>query len=100
MNTANLQLEGVYAVLAALMNALREKGLLDSAEIDRLLENVEVGLASDTARPTEVRGANIDAICFPARLLRQALRASDEGRQFSFVQLATRVGQTKPDRIL
>jgi hypothetical protein len=100
MNTANLQLEGVYAVLAALIGVIRDKGFLDAEEIDRLLENVELGLASDSARSADIRGANVDAICFPARLLRQALRASEEGRQFSFVQLASRVGQTKPDRIL
>jgi hypothetical protein len=99
MNTANLQLEGVYAVLAALLHAIKDKRVMEGEEIDRLLEGVELSLASDSARPSDLRGANVDAICFPARLLRQALKASGEGREFSFAQLACRVGQTKPDRI-
>jgi hypothetical protein len=97
MNTANLQLEGVYAVLAALFSALREKGVCNDQEIDQLLAGVEKALASDPQRPTELRGANIDAICFPARFLRHALQASSEGQHLSFAQLASRVGQTKPD---
>lgn len=97
MNTANLQLEGVYAVLAALIGALRDKQLLHEGEIDRLLIGVEDRLASDALRPTELRGANVDAICFPARFLRLALRDSSAGEEYSFVQLASRVGQTKPD---
>jgi uncharacterized protein HemY len=99
MNTANLQLEGVYAVLAALLGAIRDKKLFSDEEINRLLENVEIGLASDCARPAELRGANIDAICFPARFLRQALQDSADGREYSFARVASRVGQTKPDRI-
>lgn len=98
MNTANLQLEGVYAVLAALLGAIRDKGVLDDDEIDRMLAGVEETLASDPVRPAELRAANVDAICFPARLLRLALRTSREGEQLSFSQLAGRVRQTKPDR--
>lgn len=97
MNTANLQLEGVYAVLAALVGALRDKGVLQAGEIDRLLADVEQNLALDPHRLNELRGANVDAICFPARFLRLAMRDSSAGEQFSFAQLAGRVGQTKPD---
>ncbi len=98
MNTANLQLEGVYAVLAALLVAVRDKGVLNNDELDQLLAGVEADLASDSRRPTELRDANVDAIYFPARFLRQALKAADEGRAFSFARLATQVGQTKADR--
>ncbi len=98
MNTANLQLEGVYAVLAALLAALRDKSLMNSDELDRLLAGVESALASDARRPTEVRDANVDAICFPARLLRQALKANSDGRVFSFARLASEVGQAKGER--
>ena len=98
MNTANLQLEGVYAVLSALLTAVRDKGVLNGEEIDRLLSGVETALASDARRPVELRDANVDAICFPARFLKHALRASSEGRAFSFAQLASEVGHTKSDR--
>jgi hypothetical protein len=97
MNTANLQLEGIYAVMAALIGVMREKGLLDGEEIDQLLAGVEKTLTSDPGRPAELRRANVDAICFPARFLRLALRASSEGRQPSFAQVAGRVGLTKAD---
>ena len=97
MNTANLQLEGMYAVLAALVGAMREKGLLNGEEIDRLLAGVEKSLASDPHRPAEVRAANVEAICFPVRFLRLALQASSEGHQLSFAEVAGRVGLTKPD---
>jgi hypothetical protein len=99
MNTANLQLEGVYAVLAALLGALRDKGLLQPGEIDALLADVEQSLARDPLRPVDLRSSNVDAICFPARFLRLALRDSSTGEPFSFPQLAGRVGQMKPDQM-
>jgi hypothetical protein len=98
MNTANLQLEGVYAVLAALFGALRDRGVLEAGELDALLAGVEARLASDPQRPQELREANIDAICFPARLLRLALAGSAAGEELSFAELAVRVGRTKPER--
>jgi hypothetical protein len=97
MNTANLQLEGVYAILAALLNAIREKGLLNADEIDELLAGVEQDLMSDPQRPAELRAANVEAICFPTRFLRLALQTPSEGRQLSFTQVASRVGMSKPD---
>ncbi len=96
MNTANLQLAGVYATLAALIAVMREKQLLSDDELDRLLTSVEAALADDPLRPAELRSANVDAICFPTRFLRLALQASAEGQQLSFAQLAARVGLTKP----
>ena len=98
MNTANLQLEGVYAVLAALLVAVRDKGVLSNDELDQLLAAVETTLACDVRRPTEVRDSNVDAICFPARFLRQAVKAAAEGRAFSFARLVSEVGQAKTDR--
>jgi hypothetical protein len=97
MNTANLQLEGICAILAALVGVMREKGLLNSDEIDRLLAGIEASLVSDPHRPAELRGANVDAICFPVRFLRLALQSTSEAHQLSFAELAARVGLTKPD---
>jgi hypothetical protein len=95
MNTANLQLEGVYAILAALLQNVRDRGLVSNQELDQLLASVEKASASDPNRPPELREANVDAICFPARFLRCALQASAEGRAYSFSELASHVGQTK-----
>ena len=97
MNTANLQLEGICAILAGLLGVMRNKGLLNNEEIDQFLDGVEKNLASDPNRPAELRGANVDAICFPVRFLKLALKASSEGHQPSFAEVAGRVGQTKPN---
>ena len=95
MNTANMQLEGVYAVLAALLHALRDKAVLSDAEIDRMLADVERDIASDE-RPAEVRSANVDAMCFPVRFLRTSLRASAQGQRPSFAKVAAQIKQLRP----
>ena len=97
MNTANLQLEGVYAALAALMSALRSKNLLSETEIDGALATAERGLVKDGSRPPEISAANLDAIRFPLRLLRRANARAARGEDCSFTALAAEVGRTKPD---
>ena len=97
MNTANLQLEGLYAVLAALMRSLREKGLLSAEEIDQALEEAEGTVAGDSYRQGALSGANLDAVRFPIRLLKIANSVPVDGRPMSFTELATAVGETKPD---
>jgi len=97
MNTANLQLEGLYIVISALIVAMRDKGVFEDGEIARLLTDAESVLAFDPNRPGELRDANVDAICFPVRFLKQALQASRKGESLSFTELACRVGQTKRD---
>jgi hypothetical protein len=97
MNTANLQLEGLYLVLATLLDAMCEKGIFQREEIDALLTKTELALRADANRPQEVRDANVDAICFPVRLLRQALQVSSDEGKLSFADLASRVGQAKRD---
>ena len=98
MNTANLQLEGLYATVAGLMNALRDKNVLSQEEIDHALRGVEAVMMADPGRATELSAAHVDAICFPARFLRLANQASARGEALSFTQLAAEVGRTKPSR--
>jgi hypothetical protein len=95
MNTANLQLEGLYLVLATLLEAMCEKGVFQRDEIESLLAKAESALRADASRPQEMRDANVEAICFPVRLLRQALLVSAKEGKFSFADLASRVGQAK-----
>jgi hypothetical protein len=97
MNPANLQLEGVYIAMAALVHALRDKGALSAEEIDAALANAEEKLAADPGRKTKLSDASRDGVFFPIRFLRLANQASAEGKHLSFSQLASRVGQTKPD---
>ncbi len=91
MNTANLQLEGVYAVLAALLQALLDKEVLSKDELDLLLAEVEKGIAADAGRPSEVRASNVDAMRFPVRFLRSALHASSQGLRPSFAEVTARI---------
>ena len=93
MNTANLQLEGLYLAVAAMMNAIRDKGLLSEAEIEGALARAEEVATADPLRPPHLSAAHIDAICFPLRLLRLANSAGERGQQPSFTELATQVGQ-------
>ncbi len=96
MNTANLQLEGLYVVIATLLEAMCEKGVFQRGEIEVLLTKAETTLRTDPGRPAEMRGSNVDAICFPVRILLQALQDSAEGSSSrSFAHLASRVGQAK-----
>ena len=98
MNTANLQLEGLYAAVAGLMNALRDKNVLSQGEIDQALEGVESAMTADPGRPTQLSPAHVDAVCFPARFLRLANQASARGEVLSFAQLTAEVGRSKPPR--
>jgi hypothetical protein len=97
MNTANLQLEGVYAVLAALVQTLRDKAILSDVEIAKMLTEVERNIASDGGRPIEVRASNVEAMRFPARFLRHALDASAHGENPSFAQVVARIGRERAE---
>jgi hypothetical protein len=92
MNTANLQLEGLYAAVAALMNSLREKGVMTTDEIDACLRDAEV--VNTSARRT-LSPSNVDAIRFPFRYLRAANRTAAAGQPKSFFDIATEIGMTK-----
>ena len=96
MNTAELQLEGLYAAVAGLVNALGDKDVLSQAEVDHALKDVETARVADPGRPTQLSPAHVDAIWFPARCLRLANEASARGEALSFSQLAGEVGRSKP----
>jgi hypothetical protein len=97
MNTANLQLEGLYAALAALIHALRNNGAMSAEEIEAALGAAEEKITGDPARRNKLSDANRDAICFPLRFLRLANQTDSQGRQLSFSELTALVGRNKPD---
>ena len=92
MNTANLQLEGLYLALASLMTTLRSKGMLSAEEIDAALASAERTAAADNAT-AERSPANVEAVLFPVRLLRLANKPQGVGLPFS--DLAAQVGMNK-----
>lgn len=96
MNTANLQLEGLYVAVSALMNALRQKGVLSEKEIEDALADAEEALIADPNRPDELSPAHVDAIAFPLRFLRLANMREADGEFASFSELAAQVGREKP----
>jgi len=71
MNTANLQLEGLYLAIAAVNNALVEKGALSREELSIALRRAEETALGDY-RSEELSSAQRDAMAFPARLLLMA----------------------------
>lgn len=96
MNTANLQLEGLYVAVSALMDALRQKGVLTEGKIEARLADAETRLSTDPQRSGELSHAHLDAILFPLRYLRLANRTSAKGAPLGFGELAARVGREKP----
>jgi hypothetical protein len=95
MNTANLQLEGLYLVIASLNNALVKKGILGRDEIDLALRRAEQTALGDDRVSEDMRSANRDAIAFPARLLALANRMASTDEISTFSELARMVGSTK-----
>lgn len=100
MNVANLQLEGLYLVIAALNDLLVKKGILTHAEIDLALRHAEQAGLGDY-RAEDLSPAERDAVAFAARLLAVANNgAGDELPSFS--ELAKLVGRSKdkhPDQL-
>lgn len=94
MNTANLQLEGLYLAVASLNQMLVEKGVVGREDIDHALHRAEA-VASSDERSEELSPANRDAIAFSIRLLRLANRETGDAASYSFSELARRVGETK-----
>jgi hypothetical protein len=97
MNTANLQLEGLLLAIAALLDVLRDKGLLTGEEVAEALRRAEAGADAEARRATGLSAAQIDAIVFPIRFLREAA-GRERAAVWSFTEITTTVGQTKPDR--
>lgn len=95
MNTANLQLEGLYLAIAGITNALVTKGLLTREEVNTALRTAEQSATSDYRSAEDLSPANRDAIAFPARLLVLANSLASGSTIPSFAALAKMVGETK-----
>ena len=91
MNTANLQLEGLYMAMAALIELLKDKGLVTSGEVDTALGRAE----SAAGEGKDLSPANLEAIGFPIRLLRLANGTSFAGHPLPFNELTRRIGEAK-----
>lgn len=93
MNTANLQLEGLYAALSAILNLLRDKELVSQAEIEEALAGAEAGIDAE-GNGAELSHANLEAARFPIRFLRLANQG--DGLEESFLERTRRIGLARP----
>lgn len=98
MNTANLQLQGLYAVIAELIGTLQAKGVLEADEMQDMLRRAEQTAGKDAEKRTELSMAELEAVLFPVRLLMEAQTAGERGEKLGFSELAKLVGQSKPPR--
>ena len=94
MNTANLQLQGLYVAIAAITKALVVKGLLTHEEVDRALREAEMTSLADY-RSDETEAPNREAMAFAARFLRVVNNAVPGEQMPSFSQVARQVGEAK-----
>lgn len=98
MNTANLQLQGLYAVIAELLRTLSDKGVLEDADVQGLLRRAEHSAGRDAEQRNEHSMAELEAVLFPIRLLMEARAAGERDERLGFSDLARAVGQSKPAR--
>jgi len=94
MNTANLQLEGLYLAIAAVNKALVANGVLTQKEIDTALRTAEETAMGD-CHLEELSLSNREAVAFPARLLALANSGAPETEVPSFSELAKMIGETR-----
>jgi len=97
MNTANLQMEGLLLALAALLDAMKRNGLLSREEVQAALDQAEKAGSADGQRPDELSHAQVEAILFPIRFLKQ-VNAYEAGEAAPYEETAREVGRNKPER--
>jgi hypothetical protein len=91
MNTANLQLEGLIMAVAAISEAITQKGILTHEEIGQALLVAEK--AAVRTEGADLSDSNQAAAVFPIRVLSLANQASEQGRAYTFAQYAELVGR-------
>lgn len=94
MNTANLQLEGFYLVMAALNELLIATGVVTRQDVDDALQKAEEAALNGYAI-ADMSHSHRDAVAFAPRLLQLASRGAGDGQIQSFAELAKLVGKTK-----
>jgi hypothetical protein len=83
-------MEGLLLALTALCRELQRKSVLSKGEIEAALDDAETGAS---ARASEFSDANVEAIHFPIRFLRLALRRN--GQALDFRTIAAEIGRMR-----
>jgi hypothetical protein len=94
MNTGNLQLEGLYLAVGALVDLLVSKGILRTDEVDGALALAEETAFNDP-HLQQLSASNRDAMLFPIRLLRMSNHSSSGSGTPPFSELTRMVGELK-----
>jgi len=92
MNTANLELEGLYVAIAAVNHLLVQKGVVTLEELQGALDEAHT-TAKSAAKVRELSGSNREAICFPVRFLRLASDKADRGEPVDFHSVTREIGR-------
>jgi hypothetical protein len=92
MNTANLELEGLYLAMSAVNNLLIEKGLMTHAELRQVLTETKTALTSQE-KLRNLSESNRKAICFPISFLLLASDKSEKAEPVDFQTIAKEVGR-------
>ncbi|MGO8245971.1 hypothetical protein U8P76_33390 (plasmid) [Rhizobium johnstonii] len=91
MNTANLQLKGLIMAMASICDAIVQKELLTSGELNAALSKAKKAVEEDGDH--ELSDANRAAILFPIRVLQLAEEAGRRGERLTFSDYAKLVGK-------
>ncbi|WP_029871272.1 hypothetical protein [Rhizobium leguminosarum] len=91
MNTANLQLQGLIMAMASICDAIVEKELLTSEELNAALSKAKKAVEEDDDH--ELSDANRAAILFPIRVLQLAEEAGRKGERLTFSDYAKLVAK-------
>lgn len=94
MNTGNLQLEGLYLAIGALIDLLVRNGVVSGEDVDTALAGAEQ-IASSDPHLEDISPANREAVLFLIRLLRLANNSSSGDGTVPFSELARMVGELK-----
>jgi hypothetical protein len=92
MNTANLELEGLYVAIAAVHHLLVQKGVITLAELQDALDEAHT-VARGAVKERGLSGSNKEAICFPVRFLRLASDKADRGEAVDFHSVTREIGR-------
>ncbi len=92
MNTANLELEGLYVAVAAVNHLLVQKGVIALAELQDALDEAHT-VAKAAVKERGLSGSNKEAICFPVRFLRLASDKADRGEPVDFHSVTRDIGR-------
>jgi hypothetical protein len=92
MNTANLELEGLYVAVAAVNHLLVQKGLITQTELRAALNQAH-DVARAAVNERGLSGSNKEAICFPIRFLMLACDKADRGEAVDFHSVTRDIGR-------